>query len=132
MPRAVEAALRARLLRLVAERHVLVDADLTAGYERDVTGLRRPAPRVVRPGTPPRSPRSSRVREAGAPVVPQGGNTGLVGGQVPRGGEVVLSTRASTPSSRSTPTTASSPSERASRRGAARALRGRGLASEST
>ncbi len=30
---------------------------------------------------------------AGVPVVPQGGNTGLVGGSVPRGGEVVLSTR---------------------------------------
>ena len=29
--------------------------------------------------------------EAGAAVVPQGGNTGLVGGGVPRGGEVVLS-----------------------------------------
>jgi FAD/FMN-containing dehydrogenase len=28
---------------------------------------------------------------AGAPVVPQGGNTGLVGGGVPRGGEVVIS-----------------------------------------
>ena len=28
----------------------------------------------------------------GIPVVPQGGNTGLVGGSVPRGGEVVLST----------------------------------------
>jgi FAD/FMN-containing dehydrogenase len=26
-------------------------------------------------------------------VVPQGGNTGLVGGGVPRGGEVLLSTR---------------------------------------
>jgi FAD/FMN-containing dehydrogenase len=30
-------------------------------------------------------------REAGVPVVPQGGNTGLVGGGVPRHGEVVLS-----------------------------------------
>lgn len=30
---------------------------------------------------------------AGAAVVPQGGNTGLVGGGVPRGGEVVLSLR---------------------------------------
>ena len=32
-----------------------------------------------------------RCREAGVPVVPQGGNTGLVGGGVPRHGEVVLS-----------------------------------------
>ena len=30
---------------------------------------------------------------AGAAIVPQGGNTGLVGGGVPRGGEVLLSLR---------------------------------------
>ena len=30
--------------------------------------------------------------EHGAPVVPQGGNTGVVGGGVPRGGEVLVST----------------------------------------
>jgi FAD/FMN-containing dehydrogenase len=29
----------------------------------------------------------------GTPIVPQGGNTGLVGGQIPFGGEVLLSTR---------------------------------------
>ncbi len=29
--------------------------------------------------------------EAGVPVVPQGGNTGLVGGGVPKHGEMVLS-----------------------------------------
>ncbi len=31
--------------------------------------------------------------ETATPVVPQGGNTGLVGGQIPFGGEVLLSTR---------------------------------------
>ena len=31
-------------------------------------------------------------RRTGTPLVPQGGNTGLVGGGVPRGGELVLST----------------------------------------
>ncbi|MST34964.1 FAD-binding protein, partial [Acidimicrobiaceae bacterium USS-CC1] len=30
---------------------------------------------------------------AGVAVVPQGGNTGLVAGGIPRGGEVVVSTR---------------------------------------
>src|ERR1700745_3877450 len=29
--------------------------------------------------------------ETGTPIVPQGGNTGLVGGQVPHNGEIVLS-----------------------------------------
>ncbi|HEX8580753.1 MAG TPA: FAD-binding protein, partial [Acidimicrobiales bacterium] len=32
-------------------------------------------------------------RAAGTPLVPQGGNTGLVGGSVPLAGEVVLSLR---------------------------------------
>ena len=35
---ALDAALRARLAGIVGERHVLADPELTAGYERDVTG----------------------------------------------------------------------------------------------
>ncbi len=90
----MDAALRARLAGIVGERHVLADPELTAGYERDVTG---PLRRSRRGGRAPghRRRRSRRCvaacAEAGAALVPQGGNTGLVGGQVPRGGEVVLS-----------------------------------------
>jgi len=49
---------------------------------------------VVRPVTTEQVARVLRVcARHHAPLVPQGGNTGLVGGSVPRGGEVVLSTR---------------------------------------
>ncbi len=89
----MEPALRARLAELVGERHVLADPELTAGYERDVTGrFGGSAAAVVRPGsTAEVAAVVAACAEAGAALVPQGGNTGLVGGQVPRAGEVVLS-----------------------------------------
>jgi FAD/FMN-containing dehydrogenase len=83
------------LRAVVGADHVLVDDDVRASYETDwlnkYHGLSRC---VVRPGTVDEV--SGVVRAcaaAGATIVPQGGNTGLVGGSVPRGGEVVLSTR---------------------------------------
>ena len=86
-------ALRARLAAVVGERHVLLDPELTAGYERDVTGrFGGPSAGVVRPaGVEEVAAVLAACAAAGAAVVPQGGDTGLVGGQVPRGGEVVLS-----------------------------------------
>src|SRR3954453_14760104 len=82
-------------------RHVLLDADVRAGYERDWTGrFGGAAACVVRPGSTAegrgvvegwRPGGAGAFRAAGAGLVPQGGNSGLVGGGVPRGGEVVLS-----------------------------------------
>ena len=88
-PTAALAALRAA----VGEGHVLIEPGLRAGFERDVTGrFGGAAAAVVRPAD------AAQVAEVLAicgehrlPVVPQGGNTGLVGGSVPRGGEVVVS-----------------------------------------
>ncbi|MGZ6995497.1 MAG: FAD-binding oxidoreductase, partial [Acidimicrobiia bacterium] len=81
------------LVDIVGTHHVLVDAELRAGYETDWTGRFHGAARaVVRPGDPAQAGAVlAACAEAGAPVVPQGGNTGLVGGSVPRGGEVVVS-----------------------------------------
>jgi FAD/FMN-containing dehydrogenase len=83
-----------RLRDIVGERHCLTDASLRASYETDWT--RRfggPALAVVRPGSVEEVAGVLRAcADARAGVVPQGGNTGLVGGSVPRGGEVVLST----------------------------------------
>ena len=84
---------------IVGATNVLTDSDMRAGYETDWLGTRRAAARcVVRPATV--SEVQAVVRECaamGARTVPQGGNTGLVGGGVPRGGqlhgEVVVSTR---------------------------------------
>jgi len=78
------------LRRAVGAAHVLAGE---ARYERDVTGrFGGPAAAVVRPGSVEEvAAVLAACSAAGAAVVPQGGNTGLVGGGVPRGGEVVLS-----------------------------------------
>lgn len=83
------------LRSVVGPEHVLVDADIRAGFEVDWTRrFRGEARAVVRPADPDEVAAAVRVCAARAvPVVAQGGNTGLVGGGVPRGGEVVLSTR---------------------------------------
>ena len=92
---AVDGTLVAALGEVVGAAHVLVDADLRAPYEVDWSGRRfGDCAAVVRPGTASEvSLVLRRCRAAGVPVVVQGGNTGLVGGGVPGGGEVVLSTR---------------------------------------
>jgi FAD/FMN-containing dehydrogenase len=84
--------LRDALADIVGPDHVLVDADRRAGYETDWTGrFHGTARAVVRPGDPAQvAAVLARCAELGVAVVPQGGNTGLVGGSVPRGGEVVL------------------------------------------
>src|SRR5579862_5479508 len=88
--------LLAELTEIAGPEHVLTDPDLVAGYTTDWT--RRFAGRaraVIRPGGTPEVAAALRAcARHGAPVVPQGGNTGLVGGGVPAdGGAVVLSAR---------------------------------------
>ena len=82
------------LAAAIGERHVLVDDDVRAPFEVDWTGRYRGVARaVVRPADAQQvAAVLGACREHGAPVVPQGGNTGMVGAGVPRGGEVVLST----------------------------------------
>jgi FAD/FMN-containing dehydrogenase len=88
----VSGALLREFASVVGDAHVLT-GDATAGYEVDWTGrFRGPAPAVLRPaGTGEVAAVLGLCREAGVPVVPQGGNTGLVGGGVPNHGEIVLS-----------------------------------------
>ncbi len=75
------------LRRIVGDGHVLTDSDLRASYETDWT--RRwhgEAAAVVRPADAEQVAAVLSVcRDAAAVVIPQGGNTGLVGGSVPRG-----------------------------------------------
>ncbi len=86
-------SLLAALVDIVGASHVLIDAELRAGYETDWTGRFHGSARaVVRPADGAQvAAVLARCSEAGVPVVPQGGNTGLVGGSVPRGGEIVIS-----------------------------------------
>jgi FAD/FMN-containing dehydrogenase len=78
---------------IVGPPHLLSDPDLKASYELDWT--RRfggPALVVVRPADASEVAKVlATCNRFGVGVVPQGGNTGLVGGSVPRGGEVLLS-----------------------------------------
>jgi FAD/FMN-containing dehydrogenase len=86
------AAARAAL----GESEVLTDPDLTEGYAVDWTRRwRSAATAVVRPATTDQvEALVMAARDHGVALVPQGGNTGLVGGSVPRtGAEVVLSLR---------------------------------------
>ena len=83
------------LRAVVGDQHVIVDPDITASYERDWTGrYQGEASVVVRPGSTAevagvvRSCHDHRIA-----IVPQGGNTGLVGGAVPNAGQIVLSTQ---------------------------------------
>lgn len=89
--------LAVRLATIVGESHVLTDPTVTESYEVDWTGRWRGQARlVVRPGSVGEVARVVvACAAAGAPIVPQGGNTGLVGGAVPVGlpGAVVLSVR---------------------------------------
>lgn len=94
-------ALAERLRTIVGPAHVLEADDAIAPYVTDWSRrFSGPARCVVRPGS------TSEVAEvlmacraAGVPVLPQGGNTGLVGGSVPAavpgpaGAPVVVSTR---------------------------------------
>ena len=81
------------LTEVVGKAHVLVEDDVRAPFETD--WIRRWSGRavaVVRPGTDEEVAGVLRAcAERGVAVVPQGGNTGMVGAGVPRGGEVVLS-----------------------------------------
>jgi FAD/FMN-containing dehydrogenase len=81
------------LRAVVGEAHVLVDADLRAPYETDWTRrFNGPASCVVRPAsTTEVAGVVCACAAAGAAMVVQGGNTGLVGAGVPRAGEVLLS-----------------------------------------
>lgn len=91
------AGLNHRLADIVGVEQVLTDASLRAGYEVDWTRrFHGHARAVVRPASTDEVSQVVRAcAEAGVPVVPQGGNTGLVGGGVPDDSAraVVVSTR---------------------------------------
>ena len=89
-------ALLRELAAIIGPEHVLADPDLTAGYATDWTRRFRGVARcVVRPAaTAEVAAVLAACSRHGAPVVPQGGNTGLSGGGVPgHRPAVVLSAR---------------------------------------
>lgn len=81
------------LIAVVGFDHCLTDPDLRSRYEVDWTGrYRGHTVAVVRPGSVDELAQVIRLcHEARRPIVLQGGNTGMVGGGVPLGGELVVS-----------------------------------------
>ena len=72
-------------VRVVGAEHVLTDPDVTNSYSRDWSGRYSGAVfGVVRPATTEQVAELVKIFvDARIPVLPQGGNTGLVGGSVP-------------------------------------------------
>src|SRR6266566_1905561 len=85
----------ARFRKVVGDKYAVTDQADIAPYvteERDL--FRGRSPLVLRPGsTAEVSAICKLASEHGIALVPQGGNTGLVGGQTPHNGEVVVSLR---------------------------------------
>ncbi|MDB5643318.1 MAG: linked oxidase domain protein, partial [Hyphomicrobiales bacterium] len=90
-----ETTLPARLAAIVGAKHVIADAgEMTAWLTEPRDLFHGRAACVVRPGSTDEVAAVLRLcHETGTPVVPQGGNTGLVGGQSPdaSGAQVILS-----------------------------------------
>ena len=85
------------LRNIVGERHVLTDPAMFAGALVEPRGLYRgKALALVRPGSTEETARvAAFCNDSRIGMVPQGGNTGLVGGQVPdsSGAEIIVSTQ---------------------------------------
>jgi FAD/FMN-containing dehydrogenase len=87
------ADLMTRLRAIVGPEHALTDPELQLPYLREWRDMYEGhASVVLRPGTIAQvSQILTLAHEHGIPVVPQGGNTGLVGGQIPTQDEILLS-----------------------------------------
>jgi FAD/FMN-containing dehydrogenase len=87
----------AGLAGIVGASHVVTDPDLIAGHLVEPRGLYQGrALALVRPDSTAQTAEvAAFCNDRRVPLVPQGGNTGLVGGQIPdsTGGEIVLSLR---------------------------------------
>ena len=96
MPQPVPPALLDAIRTIVGDRGILTDASDTAPYSEDWRRLYQGrTSAVIRPGTTEELAQVVRLcAESETPIVPQGGNTSMVGGAVPNedGSELVLST----------------------------------------
>ena len=89
----VPADLLARFVAIVGEKNAITDAQAQAPYLVEFRDLYRGhSPLVLRPGSVAEVAAIAKLaNETVTPIVPQGGNTGLSGGQIPLHGEIVVS-----------------------------------------
>src|ERR1051326_5602355 len=83
----------ARLIAVVGDKNAITDKDKQAPYLVEFRALwTGHTPVVLRPGSTGELAEILKIcNETSTAIIPQGGNTGLVGGQIPHNGEVVLS-----------------------------------------
>jgi FAD/FMN-containing dehydrogenase len=90
---APDAALLARFAAIVGDKHAITDPQAQAPYIVEMRDMYRGrTPMVLRPGSVAEVSQILKLaNETSTPIVPQGGNTGLVGGQIAFDNEIVLS-----------------------------------------
>jgi D-lactate dehydrogenase (cytochrome) len=89
----VSPALLARFAAIVGEKNAITDPQAQEPYLVEMRNLfRGHTPVVLRPSSVDQVSQILKLaNETATPIVPQGGNTGLVGGQIPLHNEIVLS-----------------------------------------
>jgi FAD/FMN-containing dehydrogenase len=91
--RALAPELLARFVAIVGERYAITDPQMQAPYLVEMRDLfHGQTPVILRPGSVEEVAQILKLANGTrTAIVPQGGNTGLVGGQIPHHNEVVLS-----------------------------------------
>ena len=91
--KSLAADLLARFVAIVGEKNAITDRDAQAPYLTEPRDMfRGRSPVVLRPGSVAEVAAILKLAsESATAIVPQGGNTGLVGGQIPHGGELLVS-----------------------------------------
>src|ERR687888_148554 len=86
-------ALLARFAAIVGEKNAITDPQAQASYLVEMRDMfHGHTPMVLRPGSVAEVAAIVKLaNDTATAIVPQGGNTGLVGGQTPQHGEIVLS-----------------------------------------
>ena len=92
-PTGADPALLVRFAAIVGDKYAITDPQAQLPYLVEMRDLYRGrSPMVLRPGSVGEVAELLKLANAtGTPIVPQGGNTGLVGGQTPHNNEIVLS-----------------------------------------
>jgi FAD/FMN-containing dehydrogenase len=92
-PAVADPALLTRFAAIVGEKNAITDPQAQAPYLIEMRDMfRGHTPMVLRPGSVAEVAAIVKLaNDTATAIVPQGGNTGLVGGQTPQHGEIVLS-----------------------------------------
>jgi FAD/FMN-containing dehydrogenase len=92
-PSAPDASLLARFAAIAGEKYAITEPRAQAPYVVEMRDLYRGrTPMVLRPGSVAEVAQILKLaNDTATPIVPQGGNTGLVGGQIAFDNEIVLS-----------------------------------------